>query len=185
MSKESKTLLPALSLSSSVTLNSLHVPEPQAPSLQMVTWGCVIQKVCSAYSQMCFKPHLPSQLKYSCQFYSSVLVKLESVWRELLYFSLKGSFRQENEIISPSFRVAVKLCMCGCMCVCGVCVCVRQGWRYPDNILKASLCPSIHLCPLSSLSLPFLLSSSLPFFFLSIFSFLSSSPSSPSLPEVN
>ena len=33
MSKESKTLLPALSLSSSVTLNSLHVSEPHALSV--------------------------------------------------------------------------------------------------------------------------------------------------------
>ena len=125
----------------------------------MVAWGCVIQKVCSAYSQMCFKSCLPSQLKYSCQFYSSVLVKLDCVWRELLYFALKGIFRQENEIISPSFRVAMKFCMRGCMLVCVCGMCVRQGWRYPDNILKVALCPSIQLFPLSFLSLPFLLSS--------------------------
>lgn len=140
----------------------------------MVTWGCVIQKVCSAYSQMCFKPHLSSQLKYSCQFYSSVLVKLESVWRELLYFSLKGSFRQENEIISPSFRVAVKLCMCGCMCVCGVCVCeagVEVSWQYFKSItlpFYPSLSSFFPLPPLPPLFFPsFFLSVHifLPFFF--------------------
>ena len=145
----------------------------------MVAWGCVIQKVCSAYSQMCFKSCLPSHLKYSCQFYSSVLVKLDSVWRELLYFALKGIFRQENEIISPCFRVAMKLCMRGCMLVCVWYVCeagVEVCWQYFKSITL-----SFHPAFSSFFPLPPLL----PLFFLSIFSFLSSSSSCPSFPEVN
>ena len=140
----------------------------------------MIQKVCSAYSQVCFKPHLPSQLKYSCQFYSSVLVKLESVWRELLYFALKGIFRQVNEIISPSFRVAVKLCMRGCMCVCGVCVWGRGGGiRQYFKSITLSFHPSFS----SFFPLPLLPPLFFPSFFLSVYIFLPFFVSFLSLPS--
>ena len=125
---------------------------------------------------MYFKLHLPSQLKYSCQFYSSVLVKLESVWRELLYFALKGIFRQENEIISPSFSEIVYAWVHVCVwCVWGRGGGIRQYFK--------SITLSFHPSFSSFFPLPLLPPLFFPSFFLSVYIFLPFFVSFLSLPS--